>query len=87
MKLEDTLPMKNLPRRVPWEFHTYFYHEDNERLKSQQDQNINKRGSMEGIEKKSHLDAISTASIYVPIFIDLYSIWDACIDICEHASI
>ena len=25
MKLEDTLPMKNLPRRVPLEFHTWFF--------------------------------------------------------------
>ena len=24
MKFADTLPRKNLPRRVPWEFHTWF---------------------------------------------------------------
>lgn len=40
------------------------------------------------IEKRnSHLYTISTTCIYIPIFIDLYPIWDACINICEYTSI
>ena len=40
------------------------------------------------VEKRNpHLNTISTSGIYIPIFIDLYSIWDACIDICKYTSI
>ena len=37
--------------------------------------------------RNPHLNTISTTCIYIPIFIDLYTIWDACIDICEYTSI
>ena len=40
------------------------------------------------VEKRnSHLNTISTSCIYISIFIDLYSIWVACIDIRKYTSI
>jgi hypothetical protein len=50
---------------------------------------VHKKGRIERKDKKkeTHLNTISTSCIYIPIFIDLNSIWDACIGICEYMSI